>query len=92
MRRTKLEMYIDVLKIVAQSGSLNLSNFARESNISSSGLKKHLDFLLAQGMLEKQKVGKQKTTYSIAEKGIKVLRYFNELKQELQIIKQAEES
>lgn len=81
MGRTKLEMYIGILKTLAQNGSLETSNVAYETKISYNELKKHLSFLLTQGLVDEQKVDKQRMVYSITQQGITVLKYFKELKQ-----------
>ena len=92
MKPTKLEIYIDILKILSQSSSLKISYVICETNVSGNELKKYLDFLLAQGLVDERKVGKQRMVYSITQRGITVLKYFKELKQELSIINEARPS
>jgi predicted transcriptional regulator len=88
MKRAKLEMYIGILKILSQSSWFKNSTIACEANINCNELKKYLGFLLKQGLVDEQKVGKQRMVYSITQRGIAVLKYFKELKQEFPIIKE----
>ncbi len=84
MTLTKLELYVDILKNLAQNGSLKISNDASETNLNKEN-KKHLDFLLAQSLVEERKVSKLHLVYSITPRGLSVLKYFNALNQEFPI-------
>ena len=86
MRKTKLEMYVGVLKILAQNDLAKTCNVADELNISTDDLKKYLVFLLKQGFIYEQKLSNN-VVYLITKRGNRVLKYFNELKQELPITK-----
>jgi predicted transcriptional regulator len=46
MRRSKLEMYIDILKVLAQRGPLKLTHIMYKANVNCSVLKEYLDFLI----------------------------------------------
>ena len=92
MGRTKLEMYIGILKTLAQNGSLQTSNVAYEAKISYNELKKYLSFLLTQGLVDEQKVDKRRMVYSITRRGITVLKYLKELKQVAPITNQTRPS
>lgn len=87
MRKTKLEMYVGALKIIAQNPSVKTCNVTNELNISTDELKKYLGFLLKQGFIDEQKLSNNRVVYVITQRGIRVLKYFNELKQELPITK-----
>jgi predicted transcriptional regulator len=89
MRRSKLEMYIDILKVLAQRGPLKLTHIMYKANVNCSVLKEYLDFLLKQGLVEERMAGKSKTVFAITQRGITVLKYFRELKQVLPIIEEA---
>ncbi|NIO37201.1 ArsR family transcriptional regulator [Candidatus Bathyarchaeota archaeon] len=85
MRRSKLEMYIDILKVLAHKGPLKLTHIMYKANVNCSVLKEYLDFLMEQGLVEERSVGKRRVIYAITQKGIKVLKYFRDLKQILPI-------
>jgi len=89
MRRSKLEMYIDILKVLAQRGPLKLTHIMYKANVNCSVLKEYLDFLIQQNLVEERAVGKQRTVYAVTQRGITVLKYFRELKQVLPIIEEA---
>ena len=92
MRRSKMEMYIDILKVLAQNGPLKLTHIMYKANVNCSVLKQNLDFLIQQNLIEEQirrkKRNKTKVRYAITEKGKTVIRYFNEVNRALQITKE----
>ena len=84
-----MEMYIDILKVLAQNGPLKLTHVMYKANVNCSVLKENLDFLIRQNLIEEQvtvkKRNKTKTSYIITEKGRTVIKYFNEVNIALQI-------
>ncbi|KPV61697.1 MAG: hypothetical protein AOA66_1667 [Candidatus Bathyarchaeota archaeon BA2] len=80
MRRSKLEMYIDILKVLAHRGPLKLTHIMYKANVNCSVLKQYLDFLIKQNLVEEKTIGKKRIVYGITERGITVLKYFRELK------------
>ncbi len=93
MRRSKLEMYIDVLKVLARHGPLKLTHVMYKANINCSVLKQYLDFLIQQNLVEEQtllkKRNRKRIVYAITERGRTVLKYFRELNSALQITEEA---
>ena len=89
MRRSKMEMYIDILKVLAQHGPLKLTHVMYKANVNCSVLKENLDFLIAQNLIEEQvtvkRRNKTKISYAITDKGRTVIRYFNEVNVALHI-------
>ena len=89
MRRSKLEMYIDILKVLAQNGPMKLTHVMYKANVNCSVLKEYLEFLIQQNLIEEQitlkKRNKTKVGYAITERGRNVLRYFNEVNRALRI-------
>ena len=73
MRRSKLEMYIDILKLLASQGPKKLTQLVHKTNLTQSVLKQHLAFLIQQNLVEKQNLNKNKIFYTITERGQKVL-------------------
>ncbi len=88
MRRSKLEMYIDILKVLAHRGPLKLTHIMYKANVNCSVLKQYLDFLMKQNLVEERSVGKRRVVYAVTQRGIKVLRHFRELKQVLPVIEE----
>ncbi len=89
MRRSKLEMYIDILKVLAQRGPLKLTHIMYKANVNCNVLKEYLDFLTTQGLVEERTVGKCRVVYAATQRGLTVLKYFKELKEVLPIVEEA---
>jgi predicted transcriptional regulator len=90
MRRSKLEMYIDILKVLARKGPLKLTHVMYKANLNCGVLKDNLEFLIKQGLVEERIVPKRRVVYAVTPRGITVLRYFKELKQVLPIVEEAQ--
>jgi predicted transcriptional regulator len=88
MRRSKLEMYVDILKVLAHRGPLKLTHIMYKANVNCSVLREYLDFLIKQNLVEERNVGKSRTVFAITQRGITVLKYFRELEQILPIIEE----
>jgi predicted transcriptional regulator len=88
MRRSKLEMYVDVLKVLSQRGPLKLTHIMYKANVNCKVLKEYLDFLVGHGLVEERIVGKRRVVYAITQRGVTVLKYFRELEQVLPIVEE----
>jgi predicted transcriptional regulator len=86
MRRSKLEMYVDILSVLTHRGPLKLTHVMYKANVNCSVLKEYLDFLMKQGLVEERPVGKRRIVYGVTHRGLTVLKYFRELKQVLPIL------
>jgi len=86
-------MYVDILKVLARHGPLKLTHIMYKANVNCSVLKKYLDFLIQQNLVEEQtlhkKRNKTKVVYAITERGRTVLKYFRELNSALHITEEA---
>ncbi len=83
MRRSKLETYIDILRVLAHHGPLKLTHVMYKANVNCSVLKGYMNFLIKQGLVEERIVGKERRVYMITPRGITVIKAFKELKQVL---------
>ncbi len=88
MRRSKLEMYIDILKVLAHRGPLKLTHIMYKANVNCSVLKEYLDFLIKQNLVEERFLRKSRTVFAVTQRGITVLKYFRELKEALPIVEE----
>lgn len=88
MRRSKLEMYVDILSVLAHRGPLKLTHVMYKSNVNCSVLSEYLEFLLKQGLVEERNVKKNRTVYAVTQRGLTVLKLFRELKQVLPIVEE----
>ena len=89
MRRSKLEMYVDILKVLAQRGPLKLTHIMYKANVNCSVLSEYLEFLLKQGLVEERTLKKSRTVYAVTQHGLTVLKSFRELTQALPIIEES---
>jgi predicted transcriptional regulator len=90
MRRSKLEMHIDVLKALAYHGRLKPTHIMYKAKINSSVLKKCLDLLIQQNLVKERVVPmgrKNKTSvlYTITERGLSALKDIKEINIVLQV-------
>jgi predicted transcriptional regulator len=81
MRRSKLEIYIDILDVLALKGQLKLTHIMYKSNVNCKVLKEQLEFLMKNNLVEEKILRKERTVYGITPKGLKVLKYFREIEQ-----------
>ena len=81
MSRSKLEMYIDVLDILAFKGPLKLTHIMYKSNLNFNVLKEQLDFLIKNSLVEERIVKRGRVVYALTQKGTSVLKAFREIKQ-----------
>lgn len=89
MRRSKLEMYIDILKVLSRRGPLKLTHIMYKANVNCSVLKQYLNFLIEQNLVEEQIAGKKRIVYAVTDRGRTVLKYFRELRAVLPIVEEA---
>jgi predicted transcriptional regulator len=85
MRRSKLEMYVDILKVLAHRGPLKLTHVMYKANVNCNVLREYLDFLIKQGLVEEKIATKERKFFMITQRGVTVLKYFRELKDVLPI-------
>ena len=90
MRRSKLEVHVDILKALARHGPLKLTHIMYKANVNCSVLKQYLDFLIQHNLVEEQTFPKRRVVYPITERGLTVLKYFRELNSALQITEEAQ--
>jgi len=78
MPTSKLELCIDIVTSLTESGPLTLEQLTSLLEANSLSLEKQLGFLVDQEMVKKENTG-QNVTYTIAMRGIKVLKFFKVL-------------
>jgi predicted transcriptional regulator len=83
MRRSKLEMHVDILKVLAHWGPLKLTRVMYKANINCSVLKGYLDFLTKQGLVEEKIIRKERIVYAITQRGVRAIKQFGELEEVL---------
>ena len=86
MRRSKLETYIEILKVLTHNGPLEQSNIMSKTTFNCNLLKEHLSFLTDIDLIEKRTINKRKAIFAVTQRGITILKYFRELEQVPSII------
>ncbi|MGO8805383.1 MAG: winged helix-turn-helix domain-containing protein [Candidatus Bathyarchaeia archaeon] len=90
MRRSKLEMNIDILNTLAHSGPLKMTHIMHKANVNGSVLKEYLDFLIKQGLVEERTIRKSRAVFAVTQRGINVLKHFRELTHVASIVEEAQ--
>lgn len=75
VRKSKLGCYEDILEVLVNQ-PLTIDQTAYELNMDCAILRKRLDFLIRNRLVEERGVGKT-TLYAVTEKGIRVLKILN---------------
>jgi predicted transcriptional regulator len=88
MRRSKLEMYVDILEVLASKGPLKMTHIMYKANVNCKILKGYLDFLIDQGLIEEHVVGRSKVVYANTVRGVEVLKFFRELDKMLPVLEE----
>jgi len=83
MRRSKLEIYIDILKVLVRMGPLKLTHIMNKANVNGVVLTEYLDFLIEKGLVEERTIKNKSTVFAITQRGINLLKIFREFTQVL---------
>ncbi len=92
MRRSKLEIYVDILLVLVHHGPMKLTHIMYKANVNCSVLEKFLEFLIKQGMVEMKIVKRDRKVFMITQRGVNVLKYFRELKIMLPLVEEARDN
>ena len=79
MRRSKLEMYVAVLQVISKKGPLKFTHIMYKANLNCQVLTEYLDYLMKQGLVQKQTFHGNRVFYRLTERGITIIKYFREL-------------
>lgn len=83
VRRSPMEMVCDILKVVS-GGPTKPTHILYKANMSWKVLSAYLEFLTSSGMLEREnEEGGKRSTYQLTQKGRKILRLYDGLKESL---------
>ncbi len=83
VRRSPMEMVCDILKVVS-AGPTKPTHILYKANMSWKVLSSYLDFLMSNGMLDKEdQEGGKRSTYRLTTKGRNILRLYEGLRESL---------
>ena len=80
-RRSKLEIYLDVLKAVSETGRLTL--IGNLANLSWKDTMKHLEFLELKGFVKAMKNSNGRAKYVLTQKGFEALEALQKIAEAL---------
>ena len=80
-RRSDIEIMADMLK-VGENGA-GKTEIMYSANMSYSQIQKYLGYLMAQGFIDKMKMGNPSVTYRITDSGLKLLQLVNSIREML---------
>jgi predicted transcriptional regulator len=91
MRRSKLEIHIDILRALAYHGRLKPTHITYKANVNCSALKECIDFLLERNLIKEQSISRRKQTrkyYAITDLGLTALRNVKEINKALHVFEE----
>ena len=80
-RRSDIEIMADMLQ-VGENGA-GKTEIMYSANMSYSQIQKYLGYLMAQGLIDKMKMGNPSVTYQVTDSGLKLLQLISSLKEML---------
>ena len=80
-RRSNIEIIADMLK-VGENGA-GKTEIMYSANMSYSQIQRYLNFLIAQGFIDKVEVGNPVVTYRVTESGLRLLELINHIEEML---------
>jgi predicted transcriptional regulator len=86
MPRSKLQLHLNILRVLGQGEQMQPTEIMYQVNICHAFLKKYLDLLIKQNLVERKVINGRKAKYSITEKGLDLLRYYGELEKALPMV------
>ncbi len=87
--QSKLEMYLDILKVLRYNGPLTLNQILKKTNLEKTIFNKHIDFLTKQGMVEKRAAKTNNVVFVVTQRGTNVLGYFKEFARAPPLVEEA---
>lgn len=73
MRRSKQEIYVDILKVLAFDGASKPTQLAYKAKVNTHVLNQCLNYLCQQNLVKKRTM-KKKLTYAVTKKGWRVIK------------------
>jgi predicted transcriptional regulator len=77
MKRSKLELYVEILSALNKRRSQKLISSLKDFSNSGNSQREQMGFLVEQGLVKRRKIGEQ-VTYCNTHRGVFLLRYFTE--------------
>ena len=81
MRHSHLERYIDIINLLARYGPQKQTQIMDHANVNSLVIEEDLRFLIKQALIEEQTTMTKRVVFRATQRGLKVIKYFQSLKQ-----------
>jgi len=96
MPSSKLETYLNILEVLVDRPQ-KMDQIVRKTRLERRALKRHMYFLVSNGVIEKRSLSDKQVVYALTERGLavfktlRVLKYLEKLKSSLPIVEEARE-
>lgn len=80
-RRTRFEMYIDILEALSRK-PMKITHIMHSVNVNGTRVREYVDFMLKQRLVEKEMLSEKRFNYRITTRGRKVLEIVDMVKNE----------
>jgi predicted transcriptional regulator len=90
MRRSHLEIYVEILSLLVQKGPQKRTHIMQKTNLNSKVLTENLSFLAKQALIETRNIGKARVVFVATQRGTNVVKFFSELNKTFPIIESAQ--
>ena len=79
MRRSKFEMYTDIMRIMAYQGPKKITHLMYKSNTNMLVLKKSVRQLINKGLIQETKTVDNRKFYNLTKQGLAAVKAFDQL-------------
>ena len=91
MRRSHLEIYVEILSFLVQKGPHKRTHIMQKTNLNSKVLIENLSFLVNHSLVEARNIGKARLVYAATQRGTNVVKFFSEINKTFSIIESAQD-
>ena len=83
VRRSNIEIIADMLRVGNNGNGAGKTEIMYSANMSYAQIQKYLGYLMAQGFVDKMKMGNPSVTYQVTDSGLKLLELIGRIKEML---------
>jgi predicted transcriptional regulator len=90
MRRSHLEIYVEVLSLLVQKGPQKQTHIMQKTNLNSKVLTENLSSLVNLALVEARNIGKARVIFVATQRGTNVVKFFSERNKTFPIIESSQ--
>ena len=83
IRRSNIEIIADMLRVGNNGNGAGKTEIMYSANMSYAQIQKYLGYLMAQGFVDKMKMGNPSVTYQVTDSGLRLLELISSIKEML---------